>query len=123
MDTLGLLLCVVVHKASVQDRDGARLVFDRLTGRFPRLARLWADAGYRGGPALWAYRHGWWLEVVERQGKGWVRLPKRWIVERTFAWLGRWRRLSKDYEATVESSEAMIHLVMIALMLRRLHPA
>ena len=128
VDTNGLLLAVVVHEASVQDRDGALLVYERLAerrgdeARYPRLKYLWADAGYRGLPRIEAYKRGWWLEVVKRTQKGWQTLPRRWVVERTFAWLGRWRRLSKDYEATVESSEAMVLLAMIGLMLRRLHP-
>ena len=122
VDTLGLVMAVVVHPASVQDRAGAELVMDRLVGRFPRLTRLWADAGYRGSPVVEAYLRGWRLTTVEKAGKGWERLPKRWIVERTFAWLGRWRRLSKDYEALEETSEAWIKLAMVALMLRRLQP-
>jgi len=122
VDTLGLVMAVVVHPASVQDRAGAELVMDRLVGRFPRLTRLWADAGYRGSPVVEVYLRGWRLTTVEKAGKGWERLPKRWIVERTFAWLGRWRRLSKDYEALEETSEAWIKLAMVALMLRRLQP-
>ena len=122
VESLGLVMAVVVHPASVQDRDGAERVLERLVGRYPRLTKLWADAGYRGGPQVEAYLRGWWLDVVEKKQKGWVRLPKRWIVERTFAWLGRCRRLSKDYEATEASGEAFIRLAMIALMLRRLHP-
>ena len=122
VDTLGLVLAVVVHPASVQDRHGAELVMDRLAGRYPRLSRLWADAAYRGGPEVEAYLRGWRLDVVEKKQRGWVRLPRRWIVERTFGWLGRWRRLSKDYEGTVSSSEAWVRVAMVGLMLRRLHP-
>jgi putative transposase len=115
----------VVHAASVQDRDGAELVLRRLHGCFPRLVRIWADTAYRGKLIEWAHRFGGWtLEIVSRAArqKGFVVLPKRWIVERTLGWLGRSRRLSKDYEALPESSEAWIYLSMIHLMLRRLDP-
>jgi putative transposase len=107
----------------VQDRDGARRVLSRLRGGFPRLRTIWADGGYAGHLVEWAERFGQWtLEIVKKRTdvKGFVVLPKRWIVERTFAWLGKYRRLSKDYEALPETSEAMIHLAMINLMSRRL---
>ncbi len=123
MDTLGLLLVGVVHAACVQDRDGAELVLRRLHGSFPRLVKIWADAAYRGKLIDWAHRFGSWsLEIVSRAAgqKGFHVLPKRWIVERTFAWLGRSRRLSKDYEALPQSSEAWIYLSMIHLMPKRL---
>lgn len=97
-----------------------------LIGAQERLQRIWADGRYGGTLEEWVLTEaGWTLEVVKRpsEAKGWVTLPKRWIVERTFAWLGKCRRLSKDYEATTESSEAMVRLAMIGLMLRRLAPA
>ena len=124
VDTQGLLLAVAVHPADVQDRDGARLVLTRLGRRFPRLRRLWADAGY-AGPKLgdWVKaRTPWDLEIVRRSepGAGFQVLPRRWVVERTFAWLGRYRRLSKDYEARPDTTEAWIHAAMTGLMLRRL---
>lgn len=125
MDTLGLLLVVVVHAAQVQDRDGARLVLERLHGSFPRLIKIWADAAYRGTLLEWARRlGGWTLEIVSRtaEQRGFQVQPKRWIVERTLGWLGRSRRLSKDYEALPQSSEAWIYLSMIHLMLKRLDP-
>ena len=125
VDTLGLLLAVVVTAAGVQDRDGARPVPEKLRGRFPRLRRIWADGAYAAA-VEWAWSIGRWvLEVVSRarDAVGFVVLPRRWVVERTFAWLGRYRRLSKDYERETESSEAMIHLAMIHLMLRRIKPA
>lgn len=125
-DTLGLLLDVVVHPADVQDRDGARLVLTKLRGRFPRLERIWADAGYSGSLAYWATAFGGWtLDIVRKHAgqRTFVVLPNRWVVERTFAWLGRCRRLSKDYEAVPASSEAWIRLAMVHLMLRRLAPA
>lgn len=126
VDTLGLLLAVAVHAADVQDRDGARLVLLRLVGRFPRLWVIWADGGYAGQLLVWALvTGGWIIELVKRPpgATGFAVLPKRWVVERTFAWLGRNRRLSKDYEALPETSEAWIRVAMIHLMLKRLAPA
>jgi len=114
---------VVVHAANIQDRDGAKLLIVELMGRFPRLALLWADGGYRGKLVGWvASVTGWVLEIVKRTDdqKGFVVLPKRWIVERTFGWFGRYRRLSKDDEEFPASSEAMIRITMIQVMLRRL---
>jgi len=114
---------VLVHPANVQDRDGAKAVFQRLLGRFPRLCLIWADGGYAGQLVEWTKRLGQWtLQIVKRNDDvtGFSVLPKRWIVERTFAWLGRYRQLSKDYEALPESSESMILIAMINLMSRRL---
>lgn len=125
VDTLGLLLAVVVHPANIQDRDGAKLVLAKLVGKFSRLKLIWADGGYAGKLIEWTKEVGHWiLEIVKRSDDvtGFQVLPKRWIVERTFAWFGRYRRLSKDYETLTESSEAIIHLAMIHLMLRRLKP-
>jgi putative transposase len=118
-------LAVVVHSAHVQDRDGAKLVLAKLVGKFSRLKLIWADGGYAGKLIEWTQEAGHWiLEIVKRSDDvtGFQVLPKRWIVERTFAWFGRYRRLSKDYETLTESSEAIIHLAMIHLMLRRLKP-
>jgi len=122
VDTMGLLLAVVVHAANVQDRDGAKLVLQKLTGRYPRLQLIWADGGYAGQLIEWVHQLGGWrLEIVKRPEQGkFVVLPRRWVVERTLAWLGRYRRLSKDYEALPETSEALIHIAMTRLMLRRL---
>lgn len=123
MDTLGLILAVVVHAADVQDRDGGRWVLAKLAGRFPRLQRIWADGGYAGKLIEWTASFGSWvLEIVKRNTdvSGFVVLPKRWIVERTFGWLGRYRRLSKEYEERTDSSESMIYLAMINLMSKRL---
>ncbi len=125
VDTLGLLLAVVVHAASLQDRDGAKLVLATLVGRYPRLELIWADGGYAGQLVDWVRGLlGWSLAIVKRSDDqaGFRVLPKRWIVERTFAWLGRYRRLSKDYEELTASSEAMLYLAMTHLMLRRLRP-
>lgn len=117
------MLAVVVHAADLQDRDGARLVLAALKDRFPRLKLIWADGGYAGKLVEWALAFGGWvLEVVRRCDRvaGFVVLPRRWIVERTFGWIGRYRRMSKDYEMLPASSEAMIYIVMINLMLHRL---
>jgi len=118
-----LLLAVVVHSAAIQDRDGAKLVIARLAGRFPRLQLIWADGGYAGKLVGWVKElYQWTLQIVKKpQGAtGFAVLPRRWVVERTFAWLGRCRRLSKDYEQLPDSSETMIQLAMIGLMSRRL---
>ena len=125
VDTLGLLLAVVVHAANIQDREGAVLVLKLLVGKFPRLEKIWADGGYAGQLVGWAATTGGWLlEIVKRTDTlaKFVVLPKRWIVERTFGWLGRYRRLSKDYELTIPSSESMIYISMINRMLHRLVP-
>ena len=122
---MGLLLAVVVHPANIQDRDGAKLVIDKLRGRFPRMRLVWADAGYAGKLIEWVWAlTGWELEIVKRprDSHHFQVLPRRWVVERTFAWLSRCRRLSKDYEALSETTEAWIHIAMIHLMLRRLAP-
>ena len=124
VDTLGLLLVVVVHSASVQDRDGARLLFERVLTRFPRLQLIWADASY-AGPKLgdWLKQAcRWLLEIVKRSDPihTFEVQPHRWIVERTFGWFNRERRLSKDYEQLPETSEAWIYVTMSRLMLRRL---
>ena len=125
VDTLGLLLAVVVHAANVQDRDGAKLVLVKARARCPRLPLLWADGNDAGQRIDWVRDTcGWLLEIIKRpaEAKGVQLLPRRWVVERTFAWLGRYRRLSKDDEATTASSEAWITIAMIHWMLRRLEP-
>jgi putative transposase len=125
VDTLGLLLAVVVHAANIQDRDGAKLVLGKLLGRFPRLKLIWADAAYAGQLVEWALIFGGWLlEIVKRNknSHSFEVLPRRWVVERTLAWLGRCRRLSKDYEELPQTSEAWVQIAMIHLMLRRLRP-
>jgi putative transposase len=116
-------LDLVVHPADVQDRDGAKQVLEKLGKSFPLLKKIWADGAYAGKLVDWAKEHGEWiLEIVKRSDgvKGFELLPHRWVVERTFAWLGRFRRLSKDYERLIETSEAMIRIAMIRLMIRRL---
>jgi putative transposase len=131
VDTLGMVLAAVVHSAGIQDRDGAKPVLEKLVGRFPRLKKILADGIYNGDIADWAKKLGGWiLELVvrdpdepEEEKKKFKVLKWRWIVERTFAWVGRNRRMSKDYEGSEESSESWIYLAMIHLMLRRLDPA
>ena len=125
VDTNGLLLNVVVHGADIQDRDGAKLVLRNLRRRFPRLRLIWADGGYAGTLVEWVAKSGRWaMEIVRRPSdqKGFAVLPRRWVVERTFGWLGKYRRLSKDYETLPQSSEAMIYIAMINLMIHRLEP-
>lgn len=127
---------MVVHPANIQDRDGAKLLLTGLADRFPRLAMLWVDAGYQGPCADWIHATlGWEVEVVRKppawiwvapgeeppvRPAGFQVLPRRWVVERTFAWLGRHRRLSKDYEALPATEEAWVYLAMSRLMMVRL---
>lgn len=124
VDTLGLILAVVVHAASWQDQDGACFLLMKLKRTCPRLKVLFADSAYgRSGLPAWVQAtFGWFLQTVLRPVgiKGFVVLPKRWIVERTFAWLMRYRRHARDYERTTQSSEAMIYIAMIGLMSKRL---
>jgi len=124
VDTLGLLLCVVVHSASVQDHDGAKRVFERVFAIIKSIQVVFADSAYGRMklPDWLTEKFGCILQTVLRPVgvKGFVLLPKRWIVERTFGWIGRCRRHSKDYERNPKSSEAMIQITMIALMLKRL---
>lgn len=125
VDTLGLVLACAVTAASERDEWGAVRALAPLAGRAARLELLRADAGYPGGLASWAWRVlGCRVEIVHRQPgqKGFVVLKRRWVVERTFGWLNRSRRLSKDYEGTAESSRAMVLWAMTHLMLKRLHP-
>jgi transposase len=127
VDTLGLVLALAVLPADVQDHDGACFVLARLRARCRDLKVIWADAAYgRLELPAWVKRtFGWVLQTVLRPVgvKGYVHLPKRWIVERTFAWLGRSRRLGKDYERTIASSESHVYICMTHLMLRRLAKA
>jgi putative transposase len=125
VDVLGLLLAVYVHPANTQDRDGAKGLLTRAKAKgFIRLQLIWADGGYSGLPlAAWTLvMTGWLLTIVERAvGQvGFQVLPRRWVVERTLAWLGRYRRLSKDYEVLPQTSEAFIYAAMVHLMLKRL---
>ncbi len=143
VDTTGLILHLLVHKASIQDYRGGKLLLAPLKELFPRLKLMWADSGYKkeGFCECVKATLGWDVEIVEHPWSGlrgvWVPqgvevdwekirprgfhvLPHRWIVERTFAWLSTWRRLSKDYEVLESSEEAWIYIAMIRIMLRRL---
>ncbi len=123
VDTLGLLMAGIVTAASVSDPAGARLLFARLGGACKKLRLLWVDGGYRGQLLAWVSQHlRFVLRVTLRpEGvKGFVLLPRRWVVEHTLAWLNQSRRLRKDYERLPQSSEAMIYLSMTRLTLRRL---
>jgi transposase len=120
-----LLLHAVVHPADVQDRDGGVLVLSTLFGMYPFLLKLFVDGGYQGPQfhgAAAAIMPQLEVEIVKRsdQAKGFEVLPKRWVVERTFAWLGRCRRLAKDFENLAQNAVAFIRLASIRLMLRRL---
>jgi len=122
-DTLGLILAVMVHRADLADSQQAPHLLKRLVGKVPRLRVIFADQGYKGTPAGLVWRvFGWFWQVVcrEESQRGFVVLPKRWIVERTFSWFGGSRRLSKDYEYLPEVSEAMVQISSIRLMVRRL---
>ena len=125
VDTLGLVMAVVVTTACVQDRDGLKKLLRTFGIQRKKLRKIWVDGGYRGEVIEWVKaRFRYCLEVVLRSDdlKGFVVLPKRWIVERTFAWLNNHRRLSKDYERFTRTSETMIQIAMTRLMLRRLKP-
>ena len=123
VDVLGLVLAVQVHAANIQDRDGARPLLNALVALFPSIMRLWADGGYAGKLVEWVSTElTRTLEIVKRprEKKGFAVVGWRWIVERTFGWLNRSHRLSKDFEALPETSEAWIRIAMTQLMLRRL---
>jgi len=112
-----------VHPGNIQDRDGAKELLLQAKQELPRLEWLWADGGYAGELVDWVREQcQWTLEIVRRSegAVGFELLPRRWVVERTFAWLGRYRRLSKDYEFHTHSSESMLYLAMTHIMLRRL---
>ncbi|MDT6942479.1 IS5 family transposase [Brucella pseudogrignonensis] len=125
VDTVGLLLHALVHPADIQDRDGGILVLKTLFGRYPFLKKLFADGGYQGPVFAKGQKKampGLTTEIVKRSdtAKGFEVLPRRWVVERTFAWFGRCRRLAKDFENLTHNALAFIKLASIRLMLRRL---
>ena len=120
-----MILGLVITPADVSDRAAAQPLIQAVVDEQERLAKLWADQNYSGELVDWANGfENFELEIVKRPegAKGWVHLPKRWIVERTFGWFGRYRRLSKDYEETRASSEDVIYAAMINRMLHCLHP-
>ena len=117
-DTLGLMLRIEVHSARVQDRDGAALVLDRITRRFPFLERIFADAGYQGPRVAAAAPRP--VEIIKRTDTGFVVQPTRWVIERTFAWACINRRLARDVERFAETAKALFQIAMIKLMIRRI---
>jgi len=124
VDTLGLNLEAAVHPADIRDRDGGPLVLKELRPLFPLITKIIADGGYQGpqmAAAVAAISREWEIEIVKRpELKKFVALPKRWVVERTFAWLNRCRRLAKDFESLTRNALAFLRLASIRLMLRRL---
>jgi transposase len=122
-DTCGYLIFILVHAADIQDRDGAVDVLKAVRFRFPWLRHVFADGGYAGDKLTQAIKdHGdWTIEIIKRSdtAKGFVLLPRRWVVERTFAWLGRCRRLAKDWETSIASSTAWAHIASIRMLTRR----
>lgn len=123
VDSQGWLLAISVQAGNIQDREGAKEILGYSVGTYPRLSLVWADAAYSGELVIWTAQHcGWKLEIVKRSDdqKGFKIQPRRWVVERTFAWLYKYRRLIRDYEYLPYSSEAMIRLAMCHIMLRRL---
>nr|WP_321455379.1 IS5 family transposase [uncultured Cohaesibacter sp.] len=123
-DTIGLMLVVQVHSAAIQDRDGAPDLLKAIRYRFPWLRLVFADGGYAGDKLKSAIAgHGnWKVRIIKRSdtAKGFQLLPRRWVVERTFAWLGRCRRLAKDWERSIPSSTAWTYIASIRTMVRRL---
>ena len=122
VDTEGIVIRVAVLSASIQDADGATDLLPLARPACRRLEQIWADGAYAGYLVEWTREHcGWRLEIVNKlpDQQGFQVLPRRWVVERTFGWLGRNRRLSKDYEEYAETSEAWLYLASIRLLLRR----
>ena len=123
-DTTGLLVAAEVHRADIQDRDGAPLIIAAIHDLFPWLRHLFADSAYAGDKLRNALRKfgNWTIEIVRRMAGtvGFEVLPRRWVVERTLAWLNRNRRLAKDFEATIASAKAWLYLASVQLLIRRL---
>jgi transposase len=123
-DTLGLMIEAVVHTADIQDRDGGPLVLRNIRDRYPFLTHIFADGGYAGEKFAdtLAQSGNWSIEIIKRSdtAKGFVLLPRRWVVERTLAWLSRNRRLAKDFERTIESATAWLFLASVQLLARKL---
>jgi len=126
VDTNGLLLRVLVHSADITESEGAEWLLGQHHHAFPRLKTVRADQGYKGWLVDWAKRYtSFQLEIIEKppEQRGFAVIPKRWVVERTFAWLGRNRQLSKEYDREASCSESFVYLASIHLMLKRLKPA
>jgi putative transposase len=126
VDTQGNLVVVIAHPANIADRDGADWVLEAASEKSSRLEHIWADSGYRGELVeYWESEHGITIEIVGKQPgqQTFVVASRRWVIERTFAILGRARRLSKDYEVEDLYSEAMVYLASIGSLLRRLAPS
>jgi transposase len=123
-DTQGNMVGLVVHEASIQDRDGAPCVLASIRSRYPWLRHIFADGGYAGEKLRTALKRigEWTIEIIKRSdtAQGFEVLPRRWVVERTFAWLGRCRRLAKDFEATIASAVAWAFVAHIRTLTRRL---
>ena len=123
VDTLGLPLAVAIHEANLHDSKGALQAIEKLAYKFPRLVKILADGGYRGGLVDWVKKKfGWILEVVLRPDEcpsKFQVLPKRWVVERSFSWLENFRRLTIDYEFLAETAEAMVQIAFIQIMLNK----
>ena len=123
-DTIGLPVGMIVHPADIQDRDGAPALPARARSSFPWLRHVFADGGYAGDKLRDALKNlgDWTIEIVKRSdvAKGFVLLPRRWVVERTLAWLNRNRRLARDVEATIESAVTWLYIASVELMSRRL---
>ena len=123
VDTQGRIIGATVHEANISDRDGAKLVLPDLSGGCPRLKLIWADGGYAGKLVPWVKETlGYDLEIVKRpkDAQGFKLLPGRWVVERTFGWFNRFRRLSKDFEYLLLASENVMYIAMISILLNRL---
>jgi putative transposase len=125
VDTLGLIWALAVLPADIQDRDAARPLLEKVRGRLPQMKVIWADGAYKAVAEWVKTTCRWTLTTILKplNVHRFVVLPKRWIVERTFAWLGRYRRLSKDYEVNPRSSESWIYIAMIHRMARKMIPA
>jgi putative transposase len=125
VDVLGLVLAVSITAASVQDRDGAVPLLEEIRLEYPTIEKIWVDSAYAGKLVEYSTKTlGLSLEVVKRPdiSRGFIPVSWRWIGERTFGWLNRWRRLSKDYERYESTTEAMIYVAMIGLMIKRIFP-
>ncbi|WP_395477750.1 transposase [Rickettsia endosymbiont of Pantilius tunicatus] len=122
-DTLGLVLSCEVHSAGIQDRDGAKNVIIKAKAKYPSIIKFFADSGYAGASQIWCFLTVRALLTISRKivdQVGFKVIPKRWIVERTFGWLNNFRRMSKDYEHNYKTSEHIIYINMITLMLKKL---